>query len=159
MTQKNLSNWLKFIIVLLGLCGLVIYFFVFPVVGESIIYSYPEFSCWFWPWLIFIWTTAIPCYVVLGLVWSIAANIDKNNSFSEVNAKSLSRIAVLTVIDSIWFFVGNIVLLLLNMNHPSVILFAVLVIVFAITLAIAAAVLSHLVKKAADLQLQSDLTI
>ncbi len=159
MTQKKLSNWLKFIIVLLGLCGLIIYLFVFPVIGDSIIYSYPEFSYWFWPWLFFIWSTAIPCYVVLGFVWSIAVNIEKDNSFSEINAKNLSRIASLTVIDSIWFFAGNIILLLMNMNHPSVLLFSVLTIAFAITLAIAAALLSHLVKKAAELQLQSDLTI
>lgn len=45
------------------------------------------------------------------------------------------------------------------MSHPSVVLFSLVVVFGGIAVAVAAAVLSHLSKKAALLQEQSDFTI
>lgn len=159
MTQAHLSKWLKIIILLVGLCGLIIYLAVFPMYGKSLAAGYPEMEARFWPWLIFLWTTAIPCYAVLAYCWSIASHIGKDRSFSHENAKSLWRISTLAAADSIWFFVGNCLLFLLNMSHPAVLLISLLVIAFGIAVAVAAAALAHLVQKAAALQEQSDLTV
>ena len=54
---------------------------------------------------------------------------------------------------------GNLLLLVLNQSHPAVVLFSMLIVFAGVAVAVAAASLSHLVKKAADLQEQSDLTI
>ena len=43
MEQKSLSKWLKVILIGVGLCGLVVYFFIFPSYVHSLVYSYPEF--------------------------------------------------------------------------------------------------------------------
>lgn len=159
MEQKGLATWLKIILVGVGICGLVIYFVVFPSYGESLVYDYPEFSNRFWPWLIFLWISGIPCYAVLVFGWKIAANIGRDQSFSNANAKYLKWIAWLAAGDGIFFFVGNIVLLLTNMSHPGIALFSLLVVFAGVAVAVASAVLSHLVQKAAVLQEQSDLTI
>ena len=159
MEQKGLATWLKIILVGVGICGLVVYFVVFPSYGESLVSDYPEFSNRFWPWLIFLWISGIPCYAVLVFGWKIAANIGRDQSFSNANAKYLKWIAWLAAGDGVFFFVGNMVLLFTNMSHPGIALFSLLVVFAGVAVAVASAVLSHLVQKAAVLQEQSDLMI
>ena len=159
MEQKGLATWLKIILVGVGICGLVVYFVVFPSYGESLVSDYPEFSNRFWPWLIFLWISGIPCYAVLVFGWKIAANIGRDQSFSNANAKYLKWTAWLSAGDGVFFFVGNMVLLFTNMSHPGIALFSLLVVFAGVAVAVASAVLSHLVQKAAVLQEQSDLTI
>lgn len=159
MEQKHLSKWLKLILVGIAICGLIVYVAVIPMYGLSLRTSYPEFSNRFWPWLIFIWVTGIPCFMVLYFGWKIATNIGKDLSFSEQNALLLKKISVLSVSDAGFFFAGNIVLLLLNMSHLSVVIASFGIAFVGVAIAVASAVLSHLVKKAAILQEQSDWTI
>lgn len=159
MEQETFSKWLKTIIIGTGICGAVVYIFVFPEYGKSLVYDYPEYSYCYWPWLIFLWITGIPCYGVLILAWNIASNIGKNLSFSMQNAKLMKDISFLAAVDSGFFFIGNLVYLFLNINHPGIVLLAMIVVFFGIAVAVAAAALSHLIMKAAQLQEQSDLTI
>lgn len=159
MKQDTLSKWLRLIIIGVGICGIIIYAAVIPMMAEAMVDKYPEFSSFQWPWLILIWITAIPCYLVLILAWKIAMNIGADRSFSTENAKLLKWIAVLAAADSAILFVGNLIFLLLSMNHPSIVLFSLLIEFFGIAISIASAALSHLVMKAAELQNQSDLTI
>ena len=86
MNQQKLSSWLKAIIIIIGFCGLIVYFGILPNCGSSLRESYPEFASWYWPWMIFLWITAIPCYAILVLAWKIAVNIGENKSFSSSNA-------------------------------------------------------------------------
>lgn len=159
MEQKTLSKWLKCIIIGVGICGLLIYALVVPTMGVSLRTQYPEFSNRFWPWLGFIWVSGIPCFAVLVLSWMVASNIGNDLSFSEANAKLLKWISVLAAGNAGFFFAGNILLLLLNMSHPGVVLASFIVVFIGVAAAVAAAALSHLVKKAAVLQEQSDWTI
>ena len=159
MEQKALSKWLKAVLIGVGLCGLVVYLVIVPGYGASTAHLNPEYAHCFWPWLIFLWGTAVPCYTALVLGWRIAANIGRDRSFSRANAEYLKRIAWLAAFDSAYFFIGNAALLLLNMSHPGVTLLSLLVVFAGVAVAVAAAALSHLVQKAAALQEQSDLTI
>ena len=159
MNQKKLSAWLKGIMIGIGLCGLIVYFIILPIFGYSMRLSYPGFAAWLWPWMAFLWMTAIPCYAALLMGWRIAANIGRDRSFSKENARLLQIIAGLAAGDSAFFFAGNIVLFFLNMNHPGIFLLSLLVCFAGISVTVAAVCLSHLVHKAADLQEQSDLTI
>lgn len=159
MEQKNLSNWLKCILIGIGILGLFFYTVVIPIFGIDLRTQYPEFSNRFWPWLAFIMVSGIPCFIVLSLSWKIASNIGRNQSFSEVNAKLLKLISGLSAGDAVFFFIGNILLLLFNMSHPSVVLVSFVVVFAGIAVSVTSAVLSYLVKKAAILQDQSDWTI
>ena len=159
MEQKTLSRWLKVILVGVGLCGLVVYGAVLPLYGQSLVGQNPDMANRYWPWLIFLWATGVPCYATLVIGWRIAVNIGKDRSFSEDNARHLKRIALLAAGDAVFFFIGNIVLLFANMSHPGVVLGSLLVVFAGVAVSVAAAALSHLVLKAALLQEQSDLTI
>ena len=86
MEQKHLSNWLKLILVGVALCGLVVYALVVPMYGMSLRSQYPEFSNRFWPWLLFIWVSGIPCFMVLYYGWKISTNIGNDQSFTDQNA-------------------------------------------------------------------------
>ena len=159
MEQKTLSRWLKLVLVGVGLCGLVVYGAILPLYGQSILSLNPDMGNRYWPWLIFLWASGVPCYAALVIGWRIAENIGRDHSFSEDNARYLKRIALLAAGDAVFFFVGNIVLLFANMSHPGVVLGSLLVVFAGVAVSIAAAALSHLVLKAALLQEQSDLTI
>ena len=159
MEQKTLSRWLKAIIIGVGLCGAAVYTTVFPALADYVTEGYPEFSVAILPWKIFIWCSAIPCFAVLFFAWEIASGIGMDRSFSNENAKNLKWISGLAAGDALFFFLGNILLLFLNMNHPGIVLASSVVVFVGIAVAVASAALSHLVKKAAALQEQSDLTI
>ena len=156
---KTLSKWLKFVIIGVGICALFIFLYLLPSYGLTAKEIAPEYAFAFWPWLIFLWIAAIPCFAALVLCWMIATNIARDKSFSQENSNHLRWIARLGAGDSAFFFVGNIVLLLCGMSHPGIVLIAMVVVFAGITITVAAACLSHLVKKAASLQEQSDLTI
>lgn len=159
MKQDTLSKWLKLIIAGLGICGLIVYGIIIPMLAEEMVYQYPAFANCKWPWLILIWITAIPCYAVLILGWKIAANIGADRSFSISNARLLKWISIMAATDSAIFFCGNLIYLLLNMNHPGIVLLSLLISFLGVAISVASAALSHLVMKAAELQMQSDLTI
>ena len=159
MEQKTLAKWLKIILIGLGICGLAVYFAVIPSYGISLRTEYPEFSNRFWPWLIFLWLTAVPCYSALVLGWKIASGIGNDRSLTERNAGYLKWISWLAAGDTAFFFLGNLALLFANMSHPGIVLLSLLIVFVGTAAAVAAAALSRLVKKAAALQEQSDLTI
>ena len=160
MNQVSLSRWLKFIIFGLGICGLIVYALVVPMLGQNlVVFDNGRYAYCYWPWLAFIWATGIPCYIALALAWKIAGNIGADKSFLMLNAKLLKWISILAVGDAAYFFIGNVVLWLLNMNHPGIVLFSLIVVFAGVAVAVTSAVLSHLVEKAAALQEQSDWTI
>lgn len=159
MTQKTLARWLKCILAVTGLCGLIVYIAVIPMYGEHLRTVYPEFANRFLPWLIFLWISGIPCFTVLIFAWRIATNIGKDRSFSNQNVRLLKWISMLSATDAGFFFVGNVLFLLLDMSHPGGVLASLVIVFVGVAVAVASAVLSYLVKKATVLQEQSDLTI
>ncbi|MBR1759075.1 MAG: DUF2975 domain-containing protein [Lachnospiraceae bacterium] len=159
MKQKTFSRWLKVILVGVALIGAFVYCYAVPELGKEIAEANPEFAYCFWPWLIFISLTAIPCYIALVHAWQVVDSIGKDLAFTRENAKHLSWISWLAAGDAAFFFVGNFVLGFLSMSHPGVLLMSLFVSLIGAAIAIMAAALSYLVGKAAELQDQSDLTI
>lgn len=159
MEIRKLSKFLKFILTGLFVLGLIFYIFILPLIGKTIVEVNPELSNWYLPWLIFLSLTSIP--ILLGLFYSakISKNISYDLAFTEENSKYLKYISRLALIDSVFFFLGNIVILLLNMNHPSVLILSILISFFGLSLYVIFSILSCFVSKSADLQSENDLTI
>lgn len=158
MTQAKLANLLKLICIGLGIIGAAVYFYVLPTVGQDWAGDTGCVSA-FWPWLLFLWGTGIPCYASLWQFWGVCSEIKADNSFSEENAVRMKNISLLILGDVGYFFAGNIVFLVLNMNHPGIFLVSLAIDVVGVGIGIAAAALSHLVYKAAILKDENDLTI
>ncbi len=159
MELRKLSVWLRAIVVCAAACGLVICAVIVPELGQAIVHDYPEFHGWYAPWLAFAWLFALPLFVALTLVWKLAASIASDRPFTSKNARLLKLISRLAAGDAAFFLVGNVALWLMGMNHPGVVLLSLVVVCAGLFLALAAAALSRLVGRAAELQEQSDLTI
>ena len=159
MEQKGLSNWLKAIIIGTGICGVIFYLVLVLGIGREIILEYPEFSSWFLPWAVFIIICLIPCYLTLAMGWRIANNIGNDRSFIMENAVKLDLVSKLAAGDSVFFFMGNIVLWLCGRNHPGMVIASLFISFAGVVISVGMAVLSHHTRKASELQEQSDLTI
>ena len=159
MEQHILVRWLKILVIFMVICGVAICVGALPLAGKELAVKYPEFAYCYYPWLVFLWIMALPCFAALRLAWKIFVNIEKDHSFCMENADYLKNISFLAGADAGILFFGNILFLLLGMNHPGILLGALLVVIIGVGISVAAAVLSHLVRKAAVLQEQSDLTI
>ena len=159
MKLKKLSKLLKIILAGLFILSLILYIFVIPLIGKTIVEANPELSNWYLPWLIFLSLTSIP--VLVGLFYSakISKNISYDLAFTEENAKYLKCISRLALIDSVFFALGNIVMFLFNMNHPSVLILSLLVSFFGLSLYVIFSILSYFISKSAELQSENDLTI
>lgn len=158
MSQRSLSNWLKMMILGVGICGILICVLVFPALTDELEPLLNErWVCR--AWLILLWITSIPCFIALGFSWRVISNIGNDQSFTQENAGLLKRISALAIVDAAFLFVWNMVLFFLNANHPSTLLACLLIDFVGVVIAVIFAALSHLVLKAADLQEQSDLTI
>lgn len=103
MFKQSLSKQLKAVIISMAVCGALIYFWAFPTIGHMIVQSYPETQSYYYPWLIFLWISGIPCYLVLCFMWQIAKSIAENKAFSYENSKRFSKISALALADAIFF--------------------------------------------------------
>ena len=159
LEAKELEKWLKIVIIAVALCGLVVCAVAIPWIGHVLIASDPQISDMYIPWLVLFIISAIPCYVILYLGWRVAVNIGKDRSFSLENARHIKLASKIILFDALYFFVVNICMWRIYVNHPGVILALVFIVFACVVASVVAAVLSHLVVKAADLQEQSDLTI
>ena len=164
MSQKNLARWIQGILLGFGAFGLffcigVVYFGIIPIIGKDIVIRNPEFAYMYTPWMVFLLLTAIPCYIFLFFGWKISRNIMDDRSFSQENANYLKRMAYLALGDTVFFFIGNIVLFFLSMNHPGMLLGSLIIDFLGISVSVICAALSHLVQKAYELQAENDLTI
>lgn len=159
MKQQSLSNWLKAVILGAALCGAVIYAIILPMFIKELIFLHTELQGSYWPWMIFLWCSGIPCYVVLLYSWKIAVSIGEDRAFTLKNCRRLRMISYLAALDALFFFVGNLILFFLKMNLPGTVLCSLFIVFTGAAISCAAAVLSHLVEKATHMREEQELTI
>ncbi len=157
--MKKLSLTLKVSVAGVALCGLLLYFGAVPLFGLSMRAAYPEFANRFWPWLAFLWGSALPCYAALLCMWRVAQEIGRENAFSMQNCASLRMISRLALIDTVYFALGDVLLFALNMSHPGIALGLLAVCIVGLIVAAVASTLSKLIAEAARLREEHDLTI
>lgn len=145
MKQKKLANWLKVMIVGVGICGVLFAIFVLPMLGRTI--------------MMFSLLTGLPCYLALWFSWEIMSAIAKDQSFTVKNAEYLKKISMLATVDVIFLLAWNVILFLMKISNIYILLVCLLIDFMGIVIAVIFAALSHLVGKAAVLQEQSDYTI
>lgn len=159
MTDRILARCLKVIIILFALSGLIVYGHVIPFFADNLRYWNPEYAYAYWPWMILVMATAVPCYISLVFIWKLVSNFKKKQSFYSENAKLLKWIAKLAIGDSVFFLLGNLLMAILGIHHGPFFLLAMFLILVGTTIAVCTTILSGLFSRAASLQEKDDLTI
>ncbi len=157
MSHRDLSKILKIFTVIIALFCIIFFFLVLPLVGWKV--AFVDGKRVFWQWAVFLWLAAIPCFVALYKFAKICTEISRDNSFSKINTRYLNDIAKCALIDSVFFFIGNLVFLILNMSTLSVFAVSLVIDCGGIAVSLAAVILSRLVSKAAEMKEENELTI
>lgn len=115
----------------------------------------------YWGTCIFIWITAVPCFVCLVKFWGICSRIGENRSFCRENAEALRQMSHCTLADSVLYalFLGAFCILGWYSLGIGYLFGIVLILFICITLTVLCAALSHLVYNASQIQEDQDLTI
>ena len=79
--QKELSIWLRIVLAVGAAFILFLSLVLIPKLGQRTVEYYPELEYMYLPCLIFFWVTALLVLVFLALVWKIAVEIGRDNSF------------------------------------------------------------------------------
>ena len=156
MNRLMLARRLRLILIGVALCGLLFYLILLPAFLRE---CFPQEPHTVRIYLCFLLPSSIPCYLVLVFGWGIVRNIRQDRSFSQENARLLRRISTLAAVDALYIFLGNPLLLLWGVGEWMFFLLALMIVFVGIAVSVAAAALSHLVLRAAELQEQSDLTV
>ena len=156
MTRLALARRLRLILIGIALCGLFFYLILLPWLLTCIL---PDDGRIRMAHLILLWISGIPCYAVLGQGWQIVRNIASDRSFCEENARRLRTVSTLAAVDAAYIPLCDLILFLIGGAEEIMLLLSVIIVFVGIAVSTAAAALSHLVLRAAELQELSDLTV
>ena len=159
MKQESLARWLKGVIGIVFICGLILCGYVLPVWGKLIIEEELGVKGGYMGWCVLLWLSAIPAFGILLIGWKVATEIGRDNSFSETNAISLKYVSVLSMASAVIFFAGNIIFLITGRNRLGILFLSCLLVFVTVAVSVAAALISHLIYKAATMQEENQLTI
>ena len=159
MRQRELSIWLRCVVVLIGAAVLFLAAVFLPMVGQEAARGNPDYAHLYWPCLIFLWVTALPVLAALVLAWLIFASIGRDNSFCMANAKRLRAISFLALADTVLYILWTVALGFVDLLHPSIFIASVCIVFMGLAMTVGTAALSHLTQKAAEMQAENDLVI
>ena len=157
--NKHPERGMKLAALAAALVGLLAAFVFLPMLASALLEEFPAYQKWYWPCLIYGWAVLLPGFAGLWEFWKICVEIGRDNSFSQKNARSLFRICLLALTMAALLAVGVAALCLLGMGLPAL-LIAMLGFAAACALvALLANALSQLVRRAAAIKSENDLTI
>ena len=157
--NKHPERGMKLAALAAALVGLLAAFVFLPMLASALLEEFPAYQKWYWPCLIYGWVVLLPGFAGLWEFWKICVEIGRDNSFSQKNARSLFRICLLALTMAALLAVGVAALCLLGMGLPAL-LIAMLGFAAACALvALLANALSQLVRRAAAIKSENDLTI
>ena len=159
MSSKTLCFWVRVADIGVAFCALLICAFLLPVQANAIIHEDPTAAGFVWAWIFFLWSVALPFFVILIYVWKVSTAIKRDQVFTLQTAKWVKTGSLLLFADIGLFFLGNAVFAFLEMSGPPIVMMSLLIIIFGISMALCAAVLSRYIAKAAVLQDESEGTI
>lgn len=161
MIDKKLCEWVKFIIVLMGICGLLFDVFLVPIevgnLGTEGGQYFDKTNISFIVQYFFQWIVSIPCFWVLILAWRACGDMKTGNLFTVKNSKRVKQASVALLISVVAFIVGNLIFAILKWNSEYSI--RIIIAIMGVTFWVIMTVLSHYLKRAAELQEESDATI
>ena len=156
MRQKELSIWLRSMVIVVGIFLVLCCVFLAPASGRQAEAAANGSGVWT---VALLYVTAVPAFWALGIAWLIFRDIGRDRSFTEINAARLRRISILAGADTVLYLIAFGFLAVLGAMSPAGALIRGAIVLFGAGCSAASAALSHLTAKAARMQDDSDLTI
>lgn len=159
MKTKTASWLLKIVLAFSTLAVLAVVGWGVPQYMAHVVHVRPSLSPWVFPMEAYAWLMAIPVLAAIALLWLVFGTIQENEAFSLENARRFQKIA--------WLAVGDLMLALLLavfliLSHviPAFIAMCLTAAVFiGVVAAIVFHVLAALVRNAAEIKQDNELTI
>ncbi len=159
--ERGTTLFLKLAIILIGIPVLAMCIFVVPEIANFIAELYPNDT--YLKYLVFIdlYGTAIPFYYALYQAFKLLSYIDRNKAFSDLSVRALKNIKNCAITISSLYVLGMPLFYLIaeKDDAPGIIVIGMVMIFASMVIAVFAAVLQKLLKKAIDLKSENDLTV
>lgn len=159
MSQKSIAMMLKVFCVVVAVVGAFFFFVYAPLFVEELAIMYPEAAHLKWPGLVGICVIAVLCYLVLGIFWSICVRIGEDNSFCNENADGMKRMGLLSFGVGVLLTGGMIFLGFQGFLEIAYFIVYFLLMCVVCGVGVLCLALSALIRRAAQLKEENDLTI
>jgi len=159
MSRKTIERLLKSLIPMGGAMLLYACIWLIPDAMRFMALYWPEFRPLVTPTILFGWAVALPIGAAMCIAYRIFHSIGHDQSFTFANAKRMRWISMLAFADFILLLIGFAATLPINIAHPIFLLCFTVAGFLCLAAAVCCLVLSKLLRQAAELKEESDLTI
>lgn len=147
--MKRLAMWLKFLIIMVALSGILFCFLIVPQMATRIESM---------PITLFMWVTGLPFYIALLFAWKICSGITEQ-LFSEQHIKHLKKISYLAISEVVLYAIGIVYIIISEQATINILSFCLLFFGMAVTLTVFLRVLANVFQQAIQLKEEAKLTI
>ena len=159
MSQESIAKILKVFCVFVAVVGAIFFFWYVPLWIEELACMFPEAAYLKWPGMVGIWVIAIICYIVLGNFWMICVRIGEDNSFCNENAVCMKRMGILSITIAVLLTAAAVLLGCLGFLGIAYFMVYFFSMCLVCGMAVVFLALSALIRRAARLKEENDLTI
>ena len=159
MSQNSIARVLKIFCCVVAVVGAFFFFVYAPLMVDELVLMFPEAAYLKWPGLIGIWVIAMLCYMVLGNFWGICVRIGEDNSFCNENADAMKRMGFLSFTVAVLLSGAMIFLGCLGFLGIAYFIVYFLLMCVVCGVGVLCMALSALIRRAAQLKEENDLTI
>ena len=159
MKQKVLSICLELCTVVIMAIAALVLLWILPMEAKWQLVGNVALEWLYVPTMLLVRLSFLPCFAALAAFFLICREIGRDNSFCRANVRRLVFIAGCAVCGLILCMCQVIMMAAAYALHPGILLLCLVICLFGVTVAAAAAILSHLVEKACVLREENELTI
>lgn len=159
MKQKQISLWLKAVTIAIALMGIAFF-------GSATAYAFafrPDYNdpvpVYLRQNIVFLWITAILCFLVLFFFWKVINEIGNDNSFSLENVKNFKNMSICGVLIIFEYIIRIIVWLIKGKLEFIPLTYTLLKIFVFIIFVVLCIAMSKLVQNAYEIKQENELTI
>lgn len=159
--KRGSTNFLRFVIFLLGLGVLALCIFALPSMWRGGSAEFPTASYAVFLIMVGMYVTVVPFYMALWQTLKLLKYIDQNKAFSDLSVKALRNIKRCAGVISL-LYVGGVPLLFPIADAddaPGLLIVGAVIACIPVTIAVFAAVLQKLLQNAIDIKSENDLTV
>lgn len=158
--NRGSTLFLKFVISLIALVVVAVCVIGLPQLFLENNAAYPEETTLLYPFLAYVYASAIPFLIALLQAFKLLNYIDENKVFSEAAVQAVRVIKICAVLIGVFVVTGSCVILFLMSGDRAHFASIGFFLTFAaVVTATAAAVLQKLVQNVVDIKSENDLTV